>query len=330
MAIQAKVRGVYSTALTKILLDCGYTIVQPSSHIQELFNLEHRGDRYDILLEDRKDLQGIKLSGDAEEMTRLIKTFQEKLYDAVLIRCDCDEEQDNMMNAHMELPGKSKQTLDEIRSQVTPTLARHHRFRVIDSRALEKAEEHFGRSPEQKEALEGRLFTEGILGPLQKAHRVRVEHAKPFCKPVRPREGVLFENDFERFVMKRSFSHGRYDGLDLPIEEGDYCLTEVREGQWYVKHAYYSCQGELKGEYYNINTPVELYPFGARYVDLEIDVVRRAGENPFVIDRERLALLGKRGIIGISLQTKAEEVAESIEKILRAEAIPVLERSGSA
>jgi len=62
--------------------------------------------------------------------------------------------------------------------------------------------------------------------------------------------------------------------------------------------------GKLKGEYYNINTPVELYPYGARYIDLEIDVVRRAGEPPFIVDREDLAILLKEGKISQQMERK--------------------------
>ncbi len=91
---------------------------------------------------------------------------------------------------------------------------------------------------------------------------------------------------------------------------GDYGLTEAREGAWYVKNTYFSKEGKLKGEYYNVNTPVELYPFGARYIDLEIDVVRRAGERAFIVDREKLDLLAKEGKISRQLAEKAVEVAD--------------------
>jgi len=33
-----------------------------------------------------------------------------------------------------------------------------------------------------------------------------------------------------RLLMKRTFSQGRFDGLSLPIETGDYGLSEAREG----------------------------------------------------------------------------------------------------
>ena len=79
-----------------------------------------------------------------------------------------------------------------------------------------------------------------------------------------------------------------------------------------MKHSYYSKAGKLKGEYYNINTVVELYPYGARYVDLEIDLVRGTGAAPRIIDREELAVLVKEGLIGPQLARKAVEIAEEL------------------
>jgi hypothetical protein len=120
------------------------------------------------------------------------------------------------------------------------------------------------------------------------------------------------EANEHRIVIKRIFSKGRYDGLDLPIDEGDYGITEAQEGGWSVKTAHFSEKGELKREFYNITTPVELYPYGARYLDLEVDVVRRAGERHFLVDQERLAILGKEGFIGTRLEKKAMEIADEL------------------
>lgn len=218
--------------------------------------------------------------------------------------------------AWLELGGASKGKLDALRSSVIPTLALHHRLRIVQPGILEKAEEQLGERPKLKKALEREVFQEAILFPLSKAEGVRVEHLKIRDKPVRPREGILWEAKETRVLVKRSFSRGRYDGLDLPIEEGDYGITEVRERSWHVKHSYFSKAGKLKGEYYNINTPVELYPYGARYIDLEIDVVRRAGESPFIVDREDLAILVKEGKISQQMGKKALKTAGALLKIL--------------
>jgi len=153
---------------------------------------------------------------------------------------------------------------------------------------------------------------------LRKAGLVRIEHVKILGEPIPLREGLLIEAGAHRILIKRSFSRGRYDGLNVPIEEGDYGFTEAQEGAWTIRHAYYSQEGRMKGEYYHVNTPVELYPEGVRYLDLEVDAINRVGERPFMIDREGLSLLTAKGVIGRALEKKAFEAAEGLIELLRA------------
>src|SRR5208337_5478946 len=153
--------------------------------------------------------------------------------------------------------------------------------------------------------LEKRLLREAILDPLIKGSMVRLEHIRPSGKPMRPRLGILQSVSENRVVFKREFSKGRHDGLDLPIRKGDYCLTEVREGKWYIRHSYFSREHLPIGEYFNINTPTELYPYGARYVDLEVDVIQRAGESAFAIDQDKFEVLIQKGCVGRDLHNKA-------------------------
>ena len=94
--------------------------------------------------------------------------------------------------------------------------------------------------------------------------------------------------------------------------KGDYCLTEIREGEWYIRHSYFSKEHLRIGEYFNINTPAELYPYGARYVDLEVDVIQRAGENAFPIDQEKLEVLARKGCIG---KGPAEQGASGLQTV---------------
>jgi hypothetical protein len=298
------------------MLDFGYHIFDPSSKIQELFKLDETAVDCEILIQDRADFQGIDLTGPPEKMTQCLTFLQERLLDATLIECAAVEEENGLVRASMEFPGFSKQILDQARQAVTPTLRNHHRFRIIASKSLEQAELTLMMHPDRRDSLEGDLFRHEILLPLEKDGLAKVEHIRPSGKPMRPREGVLAKTDPRGFVFRRSFSKGRYDGLDLSIQEGDYGLTEIREGAWHVKHAYYNKDNRLIGEYFNINSPVELYPYGARYLDLEVDVVCRAGEKPFLIDREKLALLSRTGCISNDLEKKALAVAEDLLRTL--------------
>jgi hypothetical protein len=310
------------------MMDSGYQIAASSPEIQGRFRLSPAEEIPQILIKDREDYQGIELIGKADEISGVLGVLRELLLDAALLKFEPLEESrkelgiepevyGELSQAWVEFGGSSKEVLDRIRSSVVPTLARHHRLRIIHPKGLDRAERQLGKHPQLKEELERTAFQEGILGPLSKAGLFMLEHIKISGKPVRPREGVLLKAEGSRILVRRVFSRGRYDGLDLAIQEGDYGFTEAEEGAWQVKHAYYSREGKLKGEYYNINTPVELYPYGARYLDLEIDVIRRAGEGPCIVDREDLAILAKEGRISSTLEKRALEEAERLAEKLR-------------
>ena len=305
MLPRIKIRGIYSTALTKLALDSGFQIVDPSEKIRERIHMElPNHGKYEILIQDREDRQGIEVQGEADHVCELLLHMQESLLDAIIVSFLPTDHSEPLVVANLELPGGAKERLDRVRSSVVPTLKNHHRLKIINPDLLESAEIEFCRHPEDAMGLEKRLLREAILDPLIKEGMVRLEHIRPSGKPMRPRLGILQSVRENRVVFKREFSKGRYDGLDLPIREGDYCLTEVREGQWYIRHSYFSKEHLPIGEYFNINTPTELYPYGARYVDLEVDVIRRAGENAFPVDREKLEVLARKGCITKDLQNK--------------------------
>lgn len=308
-----KIRGIYSTALTKLALDSGFQIVEPSEKIRERFGMQLPDDgKYEILIRDREDLQGIEVTGEADRVCELLILLQESLLDAIIVSLLPTDDREPVVIANVELPGGAKEELDRIRSSVVPTLKNHHRLKIIDPNLLESAEMEFSRHPEEKKGLEKKLLREAILDPLIKGGQIRLEHIRPSGKPMRPRLGILQSVRENRVVFKREFSKGRYDGLDLPIRKGDFCLTEIREGEWYIRHSYFSKEQSRIGEYFNINTPTELYPYGARYVDLEVDVIRRAGENAFAIDQEKFEVLARKGCIGKDLQNKVLLVSEQL------------------
>ena len=318
MSSRVRIRGIYSIALGKLLSDFGFRVVKSSELPTALLNSEESFERCDIDIADKVDLQGIEATGYSEHVTGLFTFLREKLPDAVLMDMDSSGGDHDRFTAGIEFPGLSKKILDITRHSACPdAVERHHRLRIVDGSAVEAAERLIRETPLQKHDIERQLFRDAVLLPLERNGTVRLEHLRPSGESMRPREGVLTEIVGNRIVFKRTFlSGGQYDGLDLPIHAGDYCLTEAEEDSWFVKHAYFSKDGSLIGEYYNINTPVELYPFGIRYVDLEVDIVRRAGGSPEIIDREKLAFLVQRGSIGPELELKALSVVEHIMRQL--------------
>ncbi len=317
MLPRIKIRGIYSTALTKFALDSGFQIVDPSERIRQRIHTEWPDHvKYEILIQDREDRQGIEVKGEADHVCELLIRMQETLLDAIIVGFLPTDDSEPSVIANLELPGGAKVQLDLVRSAVVPTLKNHHRLKIINPDLLETAEIEFSGHPEDRARLEKRLIRQAILDPLIKGGTVRLEHIRPSGKPMRPRFGVLQSVRENRVVFKREFSKGRYDGLDLPINEGDYCLTEVRAGEWHIRHSYFSKEHHLIGEYFNINTPTELYPYGARYVDLEVDVIQRAGEKAFPIDQEKLEVLARKGCIAKDLQDRVLMVSKRLQRSL--------------
>ena len=61
--MKVKVRGVYSTAVTKILTDAGIEITQPAEAIKSAFNIKS-DDRPDVMVEDIESRQGVYVFGN--------------------------------------------------------------------------------------------------------------------------------------------------------------------------------------------------------------------------------------------------------------------------
>jgi Ribonuclease G/E len=83
--IKAKVRGIYSTALTKMLLENGFEIVQPSLTIKNRFGLSDNSAPPDLVTKDRYDLQGIRVLGTPEAVSKL-QSILESSFSDVLTR----------------------------------------------------------------------------------------------------------------------------------------------------------------------------------------------------------------------------------------------------
>ena len=70
--VSVRIRGIYSTALTKLLLDRGFRISQPSKKIAERLNLEKTYEEFDVDIYNKRDEQGIVLVGTKVEEVKNI------------------------------------------------------------------------------------------------------------------------------------------------------------------------------------------------------------------------------------------------------------------
>ncbi|NIS60930.1 MAG: DUF402 domain-containing protein [Proteobacteria bacterium] len=311
---KVKIRGIYTTGLTKLLLDSRYSIVHPSPEVLSRFAIRDVGSStIDVSILDRMDRQGVILEGKPDQTMEVMETLRNALFDVVSRRVTPPENKDTAIY-DVEFPFLSKGCLDRIRGEVVPTMEGHHRFRIIASEYVDLVEREVGKYPfkigKMEEAFKKRL----ILDPLEGAKELKIEHVKPEGKVIQLQGGKItfLSDDKKEMLIRRALKGGRYDGLGLAIEKGDYAITRVREGNWSVKHSYYSAKGELKGEYWNINTPVEFYPEKIRYVDLHVDVIMKGGGRPELIDREQLERLAEKGYVRGDLALKALEIAETL------------------
>jgi len=461
----ARIRGIYSTALTKLLLDCGFEIVQPSTTLKDRFELERNMESPDIDIYDRYDKRGVRVLGKAEAV-KAFKSILQAHFDDVIIRewkvtadgiykglkkhldtdthsvlvdigsaiGKVDEEEIRDSNAkhvvvqverrrigtkepilttEIKIPGKyailipghqvkvsrkildwqkrshliqlgkdlnlrdwgviwrtsaadqptevlrnevarlleegesvlkkaeqvdapavlwegshsmetefpalSKRKFDELRGVVTPTLDGHHFYKTCGkeiSSAVDMAEKLLeeGKSCKEVEDL--------LQKTIQKEYPevgsvIEIEHVKLDGRVFHLGEALIesLDNDNSAIEFSRVFKReGVYDGLKTRKEPGDIAITDAKVGEWYFKTRYFSKDGESKGTYVNLNTPVELYPYGVRYVDLEIDVCVWPDGRIEVLDEERFENAVREGLV---TQKLTEIVREKLQEIMK-------------
>ena len=226
--------------------------------------------------------------------------------------------------AHIKIPYEAKRRLDEIRGKVTPTIPNHHFYKSLNSEfalVVDLAEKIISKNPELKEEVTEQV-KEIILQKYPKIGEIiEIEHAKLNGKRIHLTPGKIIEktnNPLTLKLMRKFRSGGVYDALNIPIEEGDYGITEITQGSWYMKTSYYNKEKELKGEYYNISTGIEIHPQKVTYIDLAIDIVRWPNNDVKVVDKEELEEAYKKGIITEKYYKEILKNVEILEEKIKA------------
>ncbi|MGD2249921.1 MAG: ribonuclease E/G [Candidatus Methanofastidiosia archaeon] len=213
---------------------------------------------------------------------------------------------------HVEIyfGGDAKRRLDFIRNNVLPTVQNHHKLKSSGKEysLVVDVFEKFLSKYDIEERLEQVLWE---INPWREGNSVLLEHFKATGEKLHLGKAVVQHFDYPYASMERRMhTYGMYDGLNVRKEKGDTVMTEIKEGEWVLVHRYYSRNGEPKGIYYNICTPVEFYPYKVRYMDLEVNVVEL--EEKRIIDTDKLEQRVKEGYISEKLQKKALETAERV------------------
>jgi predicted RNA-binding protein associated with RNAse of E/G family len=111
-------------------------------------------------------------------------------------------------------------------------------------------------------------------------------------------------------------SGGTYDALGIERRAGDTAVTKLTEGKWWYPTIYRDTDGERRGTYVNICTPVEIFPDAARYIDLYVDVVKHADGQIERVDDAELETAVSEGHVSETLADTACEVADTLENAL--------------
>lgn len=322
--------------MTKLLLDHNFSIVQPSATIKERFRLEELDEPPDLDVSDRPDLQGVQAYGKVESINAFKSILQSNLDDVVVREwhttalyppagvlrgksINLVKEGESAID--VEFPALSKKKLDELRSAVVPTVGGHHYYKACGERvssALDMVEKMLDKGCSRtdmehlfKQTIEANYPRVGSL--------IDIEHVKL--------DGQVFnlgKASIEAFDHNKSFiqlsrvfkTTGVYDGLKTRKAPNDYAVTEVKLGEWHFKTKYFSNKGRYKGAYINLNTPIELYPHGIRYVDLEVDVCVWPNGRVRVLDEKKLEDAATEGLINQKLVKMVKKKLRELVKEL--------------
>ncbi|MGQ9507079.1 MAG: DUF402 domain-containing protein [Candidatus Bathycorpusculaceae bacterium] len=244
-------------------------------------------------------------------LAKKVETLKERMFSseapALLV--------DGLYFMDVEFPYFSKKSMDKLRASATPTLDEHHFYKSCGSKVSSALEmgERLLEGGEARENVE-KSFREQILYEFPEEDSVvDIEHVKL--------SGIVFhlgqatvealnskELKFKRIIR----SDGFYDGLGIKKDAGDVALSETKFGEWYIMTKYFSSDGELKGTYVNLNTPVEVYPHTIRYVDLEVDVCIKPNGSVQILDMEKLKKALEKCLISKRLFETITEKANEI------------------
>ena len=216
---------------------------------------------------------------------------------------------------------ESRFELDAVRERVTPTMAGHHRVKAGDDDASTAVDFLEAVCGDGSAVGTGGEFpfeaVTGAFGP-REGDRIAIGHGKPEGRTIVLGRGEVtgMEADGTVTVERAMTGGGTYDALGVERREGDVATTTFVEGRWWYPTVYRSADGDHRGTYVNVCTPVEVFPDCARYVDLHVDVVKRPGGEVRRVDDDELDAAVEAGDVPEPLAERAREVAASIENAL--------------
>jgi hypothetical protein len=206
--------------------------------------------------------------------------------------------------------------LDERRREVTATMPGHHRVKAGTESASAAVDFVEAVCPDAGGEFPFDAVTRQF-GP-REGDSVHIRHGKPDGRAFSLGEGEVTSVDPDgTVVVEREMSgRGSYDALGIEQQAGDVARTKLTESKWWYPTVYRGSDGEKRGTYVNVCTPVEVFPGSVRYVDLHVDVVKHADGEVERVDDDELDAAVAAGHVPEALAEKAREVAGAVESAL--------------
>jgi hypothetical protein len=209
--------------------------------------------------------------------------------------------------------------LDGKRRAVTATMAGHHRVKAGTERASAAVDFVEAVCPGVTGEETDFPFdaTTRQFGPGE-GDSLGIEHGKPDGRSFSLGRGEVTRRDPDgTVVVEREMSgRGSYDALGVDQQAGDVAVTKFTEGKWWYPTVYRGDDGETRGTYVNVCTPVEVFPDAVRYVDLHVDVVKHADGTVERVDDDELDAAEAAGHLRPELAQRARDVAAAVTNAL--------------
>lgn len=261
-------------------------------------------------------------SSRSSDMVKILEELKSLVEEAKKVKARADKAQDPVLLregesiAFVYFSTRSFDALDIIRRKYYPTGRSHHLVKSLGNEQLSNlVDEVEGKQEGVADFFQ--LYLDELKRVLSEA-LVRIVHEKPIgrgyswqAKPLLTPEGFI---RLEREIQ----TPGKYDGLNIGREKGDRIVTLAYPFSRFLLHQYFDREGNLKGIYVNLNTPLDvtLSPPGLWYLDVFLDVVWTPGEEPRIVDRAQFELLRATGLYpNVNLERYLDS-AESLREIL--------------
>lgn len=216
--------------------------------------------------------------------------------------------------AHVYLPEHAKAVCDHLRAQIFPTLPGHHKYKAqgdaygttVD--ALEKEL--------PPDVLHTRTMTLRVLSSLNAMQQPIQHHVRLLVRDLQGKahepgigQQVAFDLDAGWVEIRQALRpRDAYPaGFQIDKQPGDYTMTRFQEGSWHYMTRFYGRQGEWKGDYASLTTPVAIFSDQIHLGDLRVAVWRSTTHKPELVGLGALQRLQHQEIITAALVQKVQD-----------------------